>query len=194
VEIVFQSLYEQQRQILEKYLYRFEQNILNIRWLQFFWLICQQPLYVKVVVVGDHRVVKTELLNGYTACRIAVETQKPQESCTIFDNFITHVEVDSQFIALDLHESVCRKEYSRLRILGYEGVDVVLLCYSVVDDASYCNVEQHWIQEVQQYCPSAVIIVLATKTDLRDNKNNNMNNNNTKYLTKEDGDRLAKKI
>ena len=44
-----------------------------------------------------------------------------------------------------------------------------IVCYAINDPASYSNVSQKWIPEIHPHCPTASIIVVGTKNDLREN-------------------------
>jgi small GTP-binding protein len=61
-----------------------------------------------------------------------------------------HVTLDGeeQKIALDFWDTAGQEEYDRLRPLSYTAVDVVLLCFSIVDPVSYQNIRRKWYNEV----------------------------------------------
>jgi Ras-related C3 botulinum toxin substrate 1 len=46
--------------------------------------------------------------------------------------------------------------------------DVFLVCYSVVSPTSFENVQAKWIPELRHHAPNAPVILVGTKTDLRD--------------------------
>ena len=48
--------------------------------------------------------------------------------------------------------------------------DIFLVCFSVISRTSLQNVKGKWFPEIRHYCPDAPIILVATKTDLRDNE------------------------
>lgn len=58
-------------------------------------------------------------------------------------------------------------DFSHLRPLCYPQVDVALICFSVVDYASFENVKQMWVKEIRRHCPGAPIIVVGTQVDKR---------------------------
>ena len=45
--------------------------------------------------------------------------------------------------------------------------DVFLLCFSLVNDNSFENVYERWHCEIKQYCPTAPVILVGTKMDLK---------------------------
>ena len=46
--------------------------------------------------------------------------------------------------------------------------DVILICFSVTSYASFQNVQDRWIPEVTHHCPDTPIILVGTKSDLRE--------------------------
>merc|ERR1711964_226260 len=44
------------------------------------------------------------------------------------------------------------------------------ICFSLTSPASYENVRAKWYPEVSHHCPNTPIILVATKLDLRDDK------------------------
>ena len=120
---------------------------------------------VKCVVVGDGTVGKTCLLISFT------QNKFPSEFVpTIFDNFTACLMVDGKPITLYLWDTAGQDEYDRLRPLSYPNTDVFLICFSLVDKASYDNVGNRWYPEVRHHCPMAPIVLVGTKLDLRDDR------------------------
>ncbi len=58
--------------------------------------------------------------------------------------------------------------YDQLRLLHYPHMDVFLVCSAVDNPESYENLRSKWVPEVRHYWPDAALIVVGTKTDLRD--------------------------
>ncbi len=118
---------------------------------------------IKCLVMGDESVGKTTLLISY------ITNNFPQDYMpTVFYNYSINVMVDGKQINLGLWDLSGQEDYDRLRPLSYPMTDVFLVCFSVVSPASYENVSAKWIPELRHHAPTAPIILVGTKTDLRE--------------------------
>lgn len=102
----------------------------------------------------------------------------------MFDNYSCCVQVDGTPINLGLWDTAGQEDYGRisnltsssfllsdrLRPLSYPQTDVFLCGFSVVNRASFWNVAHKWIPEVRHHCPNAPVIIVGTKSDLRDDR------------------------
>ena len=48
--------------------------------------------------------------------------------------------------------------------------DVFVICFSVVDPASFDNVGEKWQPELAHYCPNVPIVLVGTKVDMREDE------------------------
>ena len=120
---------------------------------------------VKVVVVGDGAVGKTCLLWAYSRQEIP-----PDYVPTVFDNYVVKLQVNNQDVNLQLWDTAGQEDLENIRVLSYTNTDVFLVCFSVVDPTSLANVQSKWLVELKQYIKEPVVILVGTKTDLREDE------------------------
>ncbi|CAB1343466.1 unnamed protein product, partial [Coregonus sp. 'balchen'] len=169
-------------------------------------------IMLKCVVVGDGAVGKTCLLMSYA------NDAFPEEYVpTVFDHYAVSVNVGGKQYLLGLYDTagqclfpspnfslslllparnVFQEDYDRLRPLSYPMTDVFLICFSVVNPASFQNVREEWVTELQEYAPSVPYLLIGTQIDLRDDPKTiaKLNDMKEKPITTEQGQKLAKGI
>ncbi|XP_040922700.1 rho-related GTP-binding protein RhoG-like isoform X3 [Toxotes jaculatrix] len=146
---------------------------------------------VKCVVVGDSGVGKTYLLTTY------INKIFPKEYIPCFYNtYNTLVSVDNHTVSLDLSDTSGREEYERLRLLCYNQVSIILICFSIADPTSYENVKHKWLPEVKDHCPNVPILLVGTKSDLRHDQQvlKKLKEQNQTTVTQQQGTTMAKQI
>jgi len=120
---------------------------------------------IKCVVVGDGAVGKTSLVNSY------VKKEFPnQQVPTAFESHAINITVDGRPIRLSLWDTAGQDDYDKLRPLAYPQADVVIICFSVMNPASFGNVKSKWLPELLTNCSDAPLILCGTKSDLRINQ------------------------
>ena len=75
-----------------------------------------------------------------------------------------------QKVRLQLWDTAGQENFDKIRILCYENTKCFIVCFSVVDEVSFSNVKNTWVEEVRQHQPSAKILLVGTKSDLRGKK------------------------
>jgi len=119
----------------------------------------------KLVVVGDGGCGKTCLLIVYAENRFP-ESYVP----TVFENYVTLVQFDAKTVELALWDTAGQEEYDRLRPLSYPESNVILIVFSVDFPTSLANVQDKWFPEVAHFCEGTPLILVGTKTDLRNDQ------------------------
>jgi len=145
---------------------------------------------IKVVVVGDGAVGKTSLLISYATDKFPVEYVP-----TVFENYSTQIpKDDGTSILLHLWDTAGQEDYDRLRPLSYPGADIVLLCFSTVNRASFTAIKEKWFPEVRHYVPKVPYMLIGTKLDCRESKQVDPNLGRFDPVTIEMGKQMADEI
>ncbi|KAJ8269897.1 hypothetical protein GJAV_G00108010 [Gymnothorax javanicus] len=120
-----------------------------------------EPL-LTCMLVGDGAVGKTSMIVSYSTNGYPTEYRQ-----TAFDVFSVLVQVDGVPVRLQLMDTAGQEEFDGFRSLSYAHIDVFLLCFSVVNPASFHNVTKTWVPEIRARNPSAPIVLVGTQSDLR---------------------------
>jgi len=120
----------------------------------------------KLVVVGDGACGKTSLLTVFSKDQFP-EVHIP----TVFETYVADIEVGGKHVELALWDTAGQEDYDRLRPLSYPDTDVMLMCFSVDSPDSLENIREKWTPEVKHFCPNVPIVLVANKTDLRNDSN-----------------------
>lgn len=123
---------------------------------------------IKLVFIGDGSVGKTSLLVSYTTNGYPTEYVP-----TAFDKYAVSVDVDNQPLRVQLFDTAGQDDFDSLRPLCYQETDVFVICFSVVNPASFRNIRSKWLPEIQRYSnpskqrSSTPVILVGTQCDLR---------------------------
>jgi len=128
--------------------------------------------------VGDDGVGKTSLL----ICRTNNGTF-PAEVPRVFDNYSFDLQLppskksssnssEAPIFAMGLWDTAGSGDYDKLRPLSYPRTDVYLCCFSVVSPPSFEAIRQKWVPELRHHSPNVPIILVGTKSDLREDEDN----------------------
>lgn len=113
-----------------------------------------------------------------------------------FDNYAETMILQGKRVKLNLWDTAGQEDYDRLRPLSYPQTDVFVVCFSVDNPSTYDNVDRKWIPELRHHCPTVPILLVATKVDLREDRNviEALAKKGSTPLQKVRGLELAKKI
>ncbi|CAN0396844.1 rho-related GTP-binding protein RhoQ-like [Lethenteron reissneri] len=151
----------------------------------------RSPELLKCVVVGDGAVGKTCLIMSY-----ANDAFPEQYVPTVFDHYAVNVKVGGSCYLLALYDTAGQEDYHQLRPLSYPNTDMFMICFSVVNPASYHNVKEEWVPELRACCPDVPYLLVGTQIDLRDATKTLMRLKELKEkpMTHQQGVKLAKQI
>ncbi|XP_041996703.1 rac-like GTP-binding protein 5 [Salvia splendens] len=145
--------------------------------------------FIKCVTVGDGGVGKTCLLISYTTNSFPTGYIP-----TVFDNFSVNMTVGGSSVNLSLWDSAGQEDYNRLRPLSYHGANVFILVFSLISKTSYDSVHNKWNSELRHYAPNVPIILVGSKTDLRDDKQFFVDDTEAVPISTAEGEELKKMI
>lgn len=86
---------------------------------------------------------------------------------TVFETYISDIELDDKQVELALWDTAGQEDYDRLRPLSYPDTDVILLCFAINSKDSLENVVEKWKPEVDHFCPKVPVVLVGLKKDLR---------------------------
>lgn len=75
-------------------------------------------------------------------------------------------------------------------------MDAVLVCFSVIDSASYESVKSKWSKEMRRHCPGVPVILVGTQIDQRENSviTKDLKSRGLRTVSRSDGIKLASLI
>jgi len=143
----------------------------------------------KVVIVGDGAVGKTCLFVTYAKGKF------PEEYVpTVFDNFTHETKFKGEPFLLHMWDTAGQEDYDRLRPLSYPGTDVVILCFSLVNESTFESIREKWNPEINHYIEGIPKILVGTKLDMREQKITDSSLTKYEEITTEEGHELADEI
>lgn len=115
---------------------------------------------------------------------------------TVFENYVSDVNVDGRHVELALWDTAGQEDYDRLRPLSYPDSNVILICFAIDSPDSLDNVQEKWISEVLHFCQGVPIILVGCKTDLRHDPKTieELKRTSQRPVTTEEGQAVAQKI
>lgn len=121
---------------------------------------------IKCVVVGDEIAEKTKLLMRY------VTNDANEYIPIVSDHFNKEIIVNDQEVDMQLWDTSCQQDYSKLRPLSYQQTDVFILAFALINPFSLDSIESFWLPEIREHCPDAPYILVGTFKNARDDFDN----------------------
>ncbi|QRV84172.1 Ephrin type-A receptor 4 [Ceratobasidium sp. AG-Ba] len=118
--------------------------------------------YAQLYLVGDGAAGKSCVLDVLHTGSFP-ESWNPR----IFEDYYAVANVARKQLPIRIIDTTGLSEYKPVRAAAYRGVHLVLVCFAIDSPDSLENVQQVWMPEVRKYCPSAPLILVGCKMDLR---------------------------
>ena len=132
---------------------------------------------MKIIIVGDSSVGKTNIINRYVKGEFSHDYM-----ITIGMDFLTcNLELDNKIFKLNLWDTAGSEEFRSVTKGYYSSSCCALIVYDITNENSFQSVKQ-WIDDCQSYASKNIRLVLVgNKIDLKHNRK----------VTKESGEDLA---
>ncbi|XP_028675855.1 rho-related GTP-binding protein RhoN isoform X3 [Erpetoichthys calabaricus] len=145
----------------------------------------------KIVVVGDAQCGKTALLHVF-----AKECYPQSYVPTVFENYTASFEIEKQRIELNMWDTSGSAYYDNVRPLAYPDSDAVLICFDISRPETLDSILKKWQSETQEFCPSAKVVVVGCKLDMRTDLSTlrELSKQRLIPITHEQGSALARQI
>lgn len=137
---------------------------------------------IKLVVIGDGAVGKTSLLTVLKG-----EPFPERYVPTVFDNYALDVTHNNKPYRLHIWDTAGQDEFDRLRPLSYQDAKVILICFELDKRASFTNLSDRWVAEVNYFCKEVKMILVGCKSDLRDGSNDSVSDEEALQFAKQHG-------
>ena len=133
---------------------------------------------IKILIVGDCNVGKTSMLTQYIqsskrslpSTHFSTNKYEPTIEGNIYKTrFLVNCKENILSIASvngNNEEEIFIKTREHYYLLE-KKVDVVLICFSLIDLTSYTNVTLKWLPEIKKYFKEASILLVGTKSDIK---------------------------
>ena len=129
----------------------------------------ENPVLIKAVTVGYGAVGKTSMILTITNDEFPGEYVPHAADISIVTR-----EIMSRTCNISFWDTAGHEGYERLRPVCYPGSDVFLLLFDVADHPHrFEGIQNYWLPELNHHCPNVPIILIASKIDLRANRETN---------------------
>lgn len=138
----------------------------------------------KIILLGDSGVGKTSIINQYIKNEFSDELP-----ATVGVEFQPkYITVNGERIKLGIWDTAGQEKFRTLARQFYRNVDGVVMVYDITRVESLNNIDEYWIQQLQENATNSYqIILVGNKSDLKDKCDPN------KIVTTEMGQNMARK-
>ena len=140
--------------------------------------------HLKNVVVGDGGIGKTSMLITKLTGKFPIK-YLPVSAFDIYQDGI-NIKLPDTVIKLYPWDTASGKDYDKIRPLSYPNTHVIILMFDIAAVARFNFVEKDWLTEVRSHCTDVPIVLVGSKSDLRES--------NCETISSEQGKEMAEKI
>eukprot|EP01084_Bolivina_argentea_P253429 425680_1 len=119
---------------------------------------------VRIAVVGDANIGKTCLLMSY---RPTTTDEIPSIFSPIHIKKKILIHGKRALRNITLCDTGPNAKQLQLRMKAYKNADIIMVCFDIMNPESLQSVDTHWMQELDEYAPNAVLVLIGLKCDLR---------------------------
>lgn len=126
----------------------------------------EYDLLVKIVLIGDTGVGKSNLLTRFTRNEFLIDSKS-----TIGVEFATkNVSVDGKILKAQIWDTAGQERFRAITSAYYKGAVGALVVYDIARQATFENVEV-WLKELREHSqPDIVVMLVGNKSDQRNRR------------------------
>ena len=142
----------------------------------------QDPIPVKVVLLGESGVGKTSIISQFTSKKF--NPRCPTSVSAQFISKIINFPQYSKRLKFDLWDTVGQEKYRSLAKIFYKDASIIIFVYDITTEFSFSAIKDFWYQETKECADNNPILALvANKIDLY--KDEQVSNNDGKNYADE---------
>jgi small GTP-binding protein len=128
--------------------------------------LTEADLLIKIVLIGDSGVGKTNLLSRFTRDQF-----NPESKSTIGVEFATQtIPYDDKVVKAQIWDTAGQERYRAITSAYYRGAVGALLLYDITSMTSFQSASR-WLKELRENAdPNIVVMVVGNKSDLADKR------------------------
>lgn len=126
-----------------------------------------EPDYlIKIILVGDSGVGKTNLLSQFSRNQFTVDTKT-----TIGVEFATKtIRIDDKVVKAQVWDTAGQERYRAITSAYYKGANGAMVLYDITSSVSFSSLHK-WLQELRENSePNIQIMLIGNKSDMEDSR------------------------
>ena len=126
----------------------------------------KEDFKVKIVLLGDSGVGKTNLISRFTKNMFS-----PNSKATIgVEFFIKTYKVNNKILKIEIWDTAGQERYKSITSVYYKGAKGAFIVYDITSRKSFDDVDK-WIEEIKEKTSKDIkLIIIGNKIDLKDER------------------------